>query len=118
MQVQLLTSTAIAPTRATEHSIGSDLHLDMDSVTVLPNSTSLLSTNIAVKAPSGTYLCIMPRSGLTVKRDLHTLAGVVDPDYTGNIVVVLRNFGTAPQSFSRGDKIAQLIVEQARTPSI
>ena len=118
MQVQLLTSPAIAPTRATEHSIGFDLHLDMDSVTGLPKSTSLLSTGMAVKAPSGTYLHIAPRSGLTVKRDLHTLAGVVDPDFTGNVVVVLRNFGDAPQSFSRGDKIAHLIVEQARTTSI
>ena len=118
MQVQLLTSTALPPTRATENSIGFDLHLDMDAVTVLPNSTSLLSTGIAAKAPPGTYLRIAPRSGLTVNRNMHTLAGVVDPDYTGNVVVVIRNFGTEAQTFVRGDKIAQLIVEQAMTPSI
>jgi len=74
MQVQLLTSTAIPPTRATENSIGFDVHLDLDTVTIQPNSTSLLSTGIAAKAPAGTYLRIAPRSGLTVTRDLHTLS--------------------------------------------
>jgi len=118
MQVQLLTPTAIAPTRATEHSIGFDLHLDMDSVTVRPNSTSLLSTGIVAKAPPGTYLRIAPRSGLTVNHHMHTLAGVVDTNYTGNVVVVIRNFGEEPQTFSRGDKIAQLIVENAMPPTI
>ena len=118
MQIERLTSTAIVPARATEDSIGFDLHLDLDTVTVQPNSTSLLPTGIAAKAPAGTYLRIAPRSGLTVKRDVDTLAGVVDPDFTGNIVVVLRNFGSVPQIFSRGDKIAQLIVEQATTPSV
>ena len=80
MQVQLLTSTAIAPTLANGHCIGFDLHLDKNSVTVvLPNSTCLLSTSIATKAASDTYLHIAQRSGLTIKVDLHTLAGVVDP---------------------------------------
>lgn len=66
MQVELLRSTAIPPCHGIEHSIGFDLHLDLDTVTVQPNSTSLLSTGVAVKAPAGTYLHIAPRSGLTV----------------------------------------------------
>lgn len=70
-------------------------------------------TEVAAKAPADTYLCIVPRSGLTVKRDMHTLAGIVDPDFTENIVFVLHNFGSIPQVFSFGDIIAQLIVEQA-----
>ena len=78
MQVQLLTSTAIAPTRATEHSISFDLHLDMDSVTVKPNFISFLSIGFAAKAPSGAYLRIALCRGLTVKHNMHTLAGVVN----------------------------------------
>ena len=79
---------------------------------------NLLPTGLAAKPPSGSYLRIAPRSGLTVKNSLHTLAGVVDPDYTGNITVVMHNFGTTPQTFQRGDKIAQIIVENASTPEM
>ncbi len=42
----------------------------------------------------------------------------MDPDYTGNVSVVIQNFGIHPQSFKRGDKIAQLIVEHASMPKI
>ena len=53
-----------------------------------------------------------------MKRRLHTLAGVIDPDYTGNVTVVMHNFGDTVQQFKRGDKIAQLVVEQATTPTL
>ena len=51
-----------------------------------------------------------------MKRRLHALAGVVDPDYTGNMTMVMHNFGDTVQRFQHGDKIAQLVVEQATTP--
>ena len=53
-----------------------------------------------------------------VKNNLHTMAGVIDPDYTGTITVILHNFGDTPQTLSRGDKIAQMIMENAGTPII
>ena len=77
---------------------------------------ALLPTGIAVQPLDGTYARIAPCSKVTVKRRLHTLAGVVDPDYTGNVTVVMHNFGDTVQHFKRGDKIAQLVVEQATTP--
>ena len=92
--VEKLTGTAITPSRSTPESIGLDLHSDMDEIQIEPGGTKVVLTGIAAKAPSGTYLRIAPRSGLTVKAQLHTMAGVVDPDYTGNVSVVLHNFGT------------------------
>ena len=74
-------------------SIGFDLYSDVETITVPPGGIQLIPTGIAAKCPSGSSLRIAPRSGLTVKRSLHTLAGVVDPDYTGNITVVMHNFG-------------------------
>ena len=73
---------------------------------------------IAARPPSGSYLQIAPQSGLTIKVSVNTLAGVIDPDYTDNIVVVMHNFGTVPKTFQCRDKIAQLIVEHASTPDI
>ena len=66
--------------------------------------------------PAGTYIQIAPRSEMTMKRNLHTFAGVVDPDYRGNIKVVMHNFGST--SHKHGDKIAQLVLENAMITDI
>ena len=39
-------------------------------------------------------------------------SGVIDPDYTGEVKVILWNHGQADCSFKAGDRIAQLIVER------
>ena len=118
MKVTKMTDTAQIPHRATPESIGYDLFLDEAEVRIPPGDTAKLPTGIAARAPSGTYIRIAPRSGLTIKNHVHTLAGVVDPDYTGNITVIMYNFGTEGQVFKRGDKIAQMIVESATTPDL
>ena len=93
--------------------MGYDVYLDDPQVIIQPGQIQLLPTGISATPPSGTYIRIAPRSGLTVKKNLHMLAGVVDPDYRGNITVIMHNFGTEPVTFHRGDKIAQLILENA-----
>ena len=118
LMIKLLTETAKLPTRGSPESIGYDVYLDDTEVQVEPGKMALLKTGIAARPPDNTYIRIAPRSGLTVKRSLHTLAGVVDPDYTGNITVVIHNFGLETQTFKRGDKIAQLIMENATTPTL
>ena len=118
LRVKKLTDTAKVPTRGTDESVGFDVYLDEAEVIIEPGQIQLLPTGISAKPPPNSYIRIAPRSGLTVKRHLHSLAGVVDPDYRGNITVVLQNFGSEPQVFKRGDKIAQLIVENALTPKI
>jgi len=118
IQVQLQTDSATAPSRGIVDSIGLNLFLDTSSVDIAPQETVLLHTGISAKSPAGTYLRIAPRSGLTIKRHLTTLAGVVDPDYTGEIIVVMQNFGLTPQKLHQGDKIVQLIPERASMPAV
>jgi dUTP pyrophosphatase len=116
--IQRRTESAIIPTRGTPDSIGLDLHSDEPDFILQPGETRTISTGISAAALPGTYLCIAPRSGLTVKKHLHTLAGVIDPDYTGDIGVVLHNFGTQAQAIKQRDRIAQLIAERASTPDV
>ena len=118
IQVERITPTALLPTRGTKDAIGMDLYSDMDDVTIQPDQTLIFQTGIRAAAPPGTYLRVAPRSGLTVNKHLNTLAGVIDPDYRGNIGVVLHNFGKIPRLIKRKDRIAQLIVERAQQPII
>ena len=53
-----------------------------------------------------------PRSGLAIKHGITGLnsPGTIDPDYRGEIGVVLINHGTEPFRIERGMRIAQLVV--------
>jgi hypothetical protein len=53
-----------------------------------------------------------PRSGLAWKKHIDVGAGVVDYDYRGPVGVVLFNHGTEDFGVSRGDRVAQLILER------
>ena len=58
------------------------------------------------------------RSGLTVKHSIEVGGGVIDPDYTGPIKIILHNFGSTPFSVHPKGRIAQLIIKQYLSPPI
>lgn len=107
-----LTSEAILPSRGTEEAIGLDLHAS-EFVLLEPGSRVAVKTGLSVSIPSGFYGRIAPRSGLALKQGVDVLAGVIDPDYRGEILCLLINHGTLPIEIQNGDRIAQLIIEQA-----
>jgi deoxyuridine 5'-triphosphate nucleotidohydrolase len=114
--IQLLTKTAKTPTRGSADAIGYDLYFDnTHPITIQPGTIQPLKTGIAIQCPDGTYARIAPRSGLTIKNNLTTLAGVIDPDYRGNVTVLIQNFGKVNQIIQPQQRIAQLILEQATT---
>ena len=115
LNVSKLIPTAILPVRSTSGAAGYDL-FSTDSYVVLPGRRVVVSTGISIQLPPGTYGRIAPRSGLAVKHGLDTLAGVVDPDYTGEIKVVLQNLDSVQPFIIRpGYRIAQLILEKFET---
>jgi dUTP pyrophosphatase len=112
LNVTKLVQNAQLPVRATADSAGYDL-FSTDNYVVLPGRRVVVSTGISVQLPPGTYGRIAPRSGLAVKHGLDTLAGVIDPDYTGEIKVVLQNLDmNQPFVIRPGYRIAQLILEK------
>jgi len=111
MEVVRLNTQAILPIRATTGSAGYDLTAIRDDV-IEPGSRKLLPIGVAIKLPEGVYGRIAPRSGLAVKKGIQVGAGVIDPDYTGEIHVLLFNHGTEPFEIHSGDRIAQLILER------
>jgi len=110
--VKKTNSNGIIPTRGSSNAIGLDLYSN-ETVVIPAGKQMIVSTGIAIKTPPGTYGRIAPRSGLAVKYGIHVGAGVIDPDYTGEVGVVLFNLGTESFQVKSGDRIAQLILEQA-----
>ena len=118
LNVTKLVPHAILPARATPGAVGYDL-FSTDSYIIRPGHRVVVSTGITVQLPPGTYGRIAPRSGLAVKHGLDTLAGVIDPDYTGEVKVVLQNLDVHnPFIIRPGYRIAQLILEHYETPDV
>ena len=69
-----------------------------------------MKTGLHFAIPDGVVGLIKDRSGLALKFCLHTLAGVIDSNYRGEIMVVLINLGEKEYQVNTGDRIAQLIL--------
>ena len=61
---------------------------------------------------------IWPRSGLSVKKGIDVLAGVVDSGYRGEIMVCLYNTSNEDVEIKSGDRIAQVIFQEVPVISL
>ena len=113
--IKCLHESAHTPTRGSGGAVGYDLYSDEDTW-IDTSKRALVGTGVAVVLPVGTYGRVAPRSGLAVKHGINVGAGVIDPDYTGEIKVLLFNHGEEPFHVKKGDRIAQLILERCETP--
>ena len=77
-----------------------------------PGERRAVSTGVAMALPLGTYGKIEGRSGLAIRKGIVIGGGVIDSDYTGEIKVILINTGTQSFVVNKGDRIAQLIIQQ------
>ncbi len=73
-----------------------------------------IDTGLKIAIPRGYAGFIYPRSGLALEHGVTVLNadGVIDPGYRGEIKVLLINHGGQEYKITRGDRIAQLIVQK------
>lgn len=82
-----------------------------EDIVVPPNMKQVaVKTHLHIKLPDGTVGIIAGRSGLAMEYGLAVRGGIVDEDYTGEILVILCQPGNEPLHFNAGDRIAQLLV--------
>lgn len=117
LPVKKLNEHASLPQYGSDRAAGADLRAnlradDLEFVTLEPGARRLVKTGIAIDCPPGHYARVAPRSGLAYKHGIDVLAGVIDEDYRGDVGVILINTGAAPFTFSHGERVAQLIIEQ------
>jgi len=117
LRVKKLVDSAQLPTRSSEAAVGYDLH-SVNGYVILPGRRAVVSTGISVQLPPGVYGRVAPRSGLAVKNGIDVGAGVIDPDYTGELKVVLFNHDQNPFVIKPGYRIAQLILERCEVPPV
>ena len=75
-----------------------------------PKEQKTVFIDLAITPPEGYYAQLISKSGLTVLYELEVKAGVIDPDFTGNIGLVLKNNSDQPIEHLAGEQIAQLLL--------
>ena len=115
--VKKLGYDSILPTRGSDGAVGYDLYSNCDGV-IAKGERGIVSTGIAISLPPGVYGRVAPRSGLAMKNGIQIGAGVIDPDYTGEISVIIFNMGDNDFEVKKGARIAQLILERCETPPV
>ena len=80
-----------------------------DRVHIAPHETIKLPTGWAFQPPEGYMLQILQRSGLASK-GLIPLGGILDEDYTGEVIVIMLNTTDKYLSINNGDRIAQMAI--------
>ena len=95
--------------------MGYDLFTPVD-FKIQPREQKTVFINLTITPPEEYYPQLMSKSGLTVLYELEVKAGVIDPDFTGNIGVVLKNNSDQPIKRLAGEQIAQLLFIKVATP--
>ncbi len=102
------------PSRAKPGDAGADICTRID-LTLAPGERALVPTGITLALPEGYACFVHPRSGLAARSGLTIVnaPGTVDAGYRGEIQVCLLNTDTTtPIELRRGDRIAQLVIQQ------
>lgn len=76
-----------------------------------PGEIRLVSTGLLMELPEGVECQVRPRSGLALKHGitLPNSPGTIDPDYRGEVRIIMQNSGTKSVTLSRGERVAQLV---------
>ena len=115
LQIVKMSPKAVIPTKATKYSIGLDLY-SPESYLIHPKGQVLIPIQIKLGISPRYYGRITSKSGLAIQHTIHVGAGVIDPDYTGEIKVLLINDAKHYYQVHQGDPIVQLILEKASIP--
>ena len=120
LPVKRLDSTIELPSYAYEGDAGLDLRSSED-VTLKPFERRLVSTGLAIAIPEGYAGFVQPRSGMALKHGLSmaNTPGLIDSHYRGELKVIAINLDPSePIVIKRGDRIAQLVIQQVPVISL
>ena len=111
IEIQLISPNGKVPSQKHASDIGYDISAS-DDVTLKSNEVTLVNTGIAINLPQQCAGFVLPRSGLSTKHKITLInsPGLIDPGYTGELLVPLMNHGGKDYQIKAGDRIAQLVL--------
>ncbi len=89
---------------------GLDLYACEDAV-IKPGERSHVGFGFAMELPDGYVALMWDRGGMAAKHGIHSLAGVIDSNYRGEVTAILLNTTDQPYAIKKGDKVIQILIQ-------
>jgi dUTP pyrophosphatase len=101
------------PQYETNQSAGMDVRANIDEpITLKPLERVVIKTGLHISLQPGFEAQVRPRSGLALKKGITVLnsPGTIDPDYRGEIGVILVNLSAENFVVEDGERVAQIVI--------
>ena len=115
--VQKLDPSAKLPAYAYDGDAGMDL-FSLEEIDIREGEKVAIRTGLKFAIPRGYAGFVWDKSGLAVKHHLKTMAGVIDSNYRGELLVVLTNLGKEMYKVEKGSKVAQLVIKSVESAEV
>lgn len=116
MKIKVINRSAFdLPQYETANAVGLDVRANTsEAIRLASLERVLVPTGLYVEIPEGYEIQVRPRSGLAAKYGISVAnaPGTIDPDYRGEIKVILVNLSNEVFELKPGERIAQLVVAQ------
>ena len=111
IEIKLINKNASIPFKRHETDIGFDLS-SCEKIKLLSKEVTLVKTGLAINLPLGIGGFVLPRSGLSTKHKITLInsPGLIDPGYTGELLIPLINLSDLNYQVHVDDRIAQLVL--------
>ena len=108
------------PAPATKQAAGYDIRSVETEVILEPGEIRLINTGLIMELPEGMECQVRPRSGLALKYGitLPNSPGTIDPDYRGEVRIIIQNLGSERVTLLRGERVAQLVFSLFQSPEV
>jgi dUTP pyrophosphatase len=118
VEVLIVAEDGFLPIYSNPGDAGADLK-STETLVIPARGRALVKTGVKIALPNGYVALVHPRSGLAAKHGITVLntPGTVDAGYRGEVMVTLYNSSDEDFSVNRGDRIAQLVIQQVEHAS-
>ncbi len=111
INIVLLNKNAKIPEKQHELDIGYDI-FSIQEYTLSTKKITRIHTGVKIELPPNMGGFILPRSGLASKHSITSInsPGLVDPGYTGELIIPLINHSNKEYTLEKGERFAQLVI--------
>lgn len=123
LKVEKMYDDVIMPEYMQDGDVGLDIHSylcdesgePVKSIKLWPNSSAKINTGLKFCIPQGYFLELHLRSSAGVKKDLRlkNTVGIIDTNFSHEILMFVKNEGNEPVEILNGERIAQIILRKA-----
>lgn len=117
IKVKRIARGAEIPSYAYKSDVGFDLRAN-EEINLFPGEQKAVRTGLIFEIPEGYVGLVRDRAGIITKMGVHTSAGTFDPEFRGEISILLINLSEETRCIEKGMRIAQMIILPVVRPKI